>query len=118
MKDMAEEYRSSMVEAIAELDEELMMKYLDGEEVTEEELKATLRKGVIANEIVPVICGSSYKNKGVQMMIDAAVEYLPSPLDIPAIKGTDLEGNETERPADDNEPDRKSTRLNSSHANI
>ncbi|GAA0789302.1 elongation factor G [Hathewaya limosa] len=104
MKDMAEEYRSSMVEAIAELDEELMMKYLDGEEVTEEELKATLRKGVIANEIVPVICGSSYKNKGVQMMIDAAVEYLPSPLDIPAIKGTDLEGNETERPADDNEP--------------
>ena len=63
MKDLAEEYRAAMIEAIAELDEELMMKYLDGEELTEEELKATLRKGVIANEIVPVLCGSSYKNK-------------------------------------------------------
>ena len=77
-----------MVEAIAELDEDLMMKYLDGEEISEEELKAALRKGVINNEIVPVICGSSYKNKGVQMMIDAVIDYMPSPLDIPAIKGT------------------------------
>jgi len=105
MKDLAEEYRASMIEAIAELDEELMMKYLDGEEITIEELKATLRKGVCNNEIVPVLCGSSYKNKGVQMMIDAAVEYMPSPLDIPAIKGTDVDtGAEIERHTSDEEP--------------
>jgi len=105
MKDLAEEYRAAMIEAIAELDEELMMKYLDGEELTEEELKAALRKGVIANEIVPVICGSSYKNKGVQMMIDAVVDYMPSPLDIPAIKGIDaVTGEEVERHTSDEEP--------------
>jgi elongation factor G len=105
MKDLAEEYRAAMIEAIAELDEELMMKYLDGEEITEEELKAALRKGVIANEIVPVLCGSSYKNKGVQMMIDAAVDYMPSPLDIPAIKGVDaVTGEEVERHTSDEEP--------------
>ncbi|WP_461613810.1 elongation factor G [Clostridium sp. Marseille-QA1073] len=105
MKDLAEEYRAAMIEAIAELDEELMMKYLDGEELTEEELKAALRKGVIANEIVPVLCGSSYKNKGVQMMIDAAVDYMPSPLDIPAIKGVDaVTGEEVERHTSDEEP--------------
>jgi elongation factor G len=105
MKDLTEEYRASMIEAIAELDEELMMKYLDGEEITIEELKATLRKGVCNNEIVPVLCGSSYKNKGVQMMIDAAVEYMPSPLDIPAIKGTDVDtGEEIERHTSDEEP--------------
>ncbi len=105
MKDLAEEYRASMIEAIAELDEELMMKYLDGEEITIEELKATLRKGVCNNEIVPVLCGSSYKNKGVQMMIDAAVEYMPSPLDIPAIKGTDVDtGAEIEKHTSDEEP--------------
>jgi len=105
MKDLAEEYRAAMIEAIAELDEELMMKYLDGEEITEEELKAALRKGVIANEIVPVICGSSYKNKGVQMMIDAVVDYMPSPLDIPAIKGVDaVNGEEVERHTSDEEP--------------
>ncbi|WP_454052612.1 elongation factor G [Clostridium sp. Marseille-Q7071] len=105
MKDLAEEYRAAMIEAIAELDEELMMKYLDGEEITEEELKAALRKGVIDNEIVPVICGSSYKNKGVQMMIDAVVDYMPSPLDIPAIKGVDaVTGEEVERHTSDEEP--------------
>ena len=94
-----------MVEAIAELDEELMMKYLDGEEISEEELKAALRKGVINNEIVPVVCGSSYKNKGVQMMIDAVIDYMPSPLDIPAIKGHDVDtGEEMERHPDDDEP--------------
>ena len=79
-----------MIEAIAELDEDLMMKYLEGEEITEEELNAALRKATIANEIVPCICGSSYKNKGVQQMIDAVVAYMPSPLDIPAIKGITL----------------------------
>ncbi len=100
----AEEYRAAMIEAIAEADEELMMKYLDGEEITEEELKAGLRKATIANEIYPCICGSSYKNKGVQQMIDGVVDYLPSPLDIPAVKGTNLEGEEAERNAADGEP--------------
>ncbi|MCM1989642.1 elongation factor G [Oceanirhabdus seepicola] len=105
MQELAEEYRGSLIEAVAELDEELMMKYLDGEEITLEELKATLRKGVIANEIVPVVCGSSYKNKGVQMMIDAVVDYMPSPVDIKAIKGINPDTDEeVERPADDDAP--------------
>jgi elongation factor G len=105
MKELAAEYRAAMVEAIAELDEELMMKYLDGEEISEEELKAALRAGVIKNEIVPVVCGSSYKNKGVQMMIDAVIDYMPSPLDIPAIKGYDVDTKEEmERHPDDSEP--------------
>lgn len=104
MKDLTEEYRGAMIEAIAELDEELMMKYLDGEDITVEELKTALRKGVCNNEIVPVICGSSYRNKGVQMMIDAVIEYMPSPLDIPAIKGTNPEGEEIERHTSDEEP--------------
>ena len=104
LKDQAEEYRSMMIEAIAETDEELMMKYLEGEELTIEELKAALRKATIANEIVPVICGSSYKNKGVQHMIDGVVDFLPSPLDIKAVEGTDLEGNEDTREASDEAP--------------
>ena len=105
MKELTKEYRAAMVEAIAELDEDLMMKYLDGNEISEEELKAALRKGVINNEIVPVICGSSYKNKGVQMMIDAVIDYMPSPLDIPAIKGFDIDsGEEMDRHPSDDEP--------------
>ena len=104
LADKAEEYRAAMIEAIAETDEELMMKYLEGEELTLEELKVALRKATINNEIIPVICGSSYKNKGVQQMIDGVVDYLPSPLDIPAVKGTTLEGEEVERKADDSEP--------------
>lgn len=104
LKDQAEEYRAMMIEAIAETDEELMMKYLEGEELTIEELKAALRKATIANEIVPVICGSSYKNKGVQHMIDGVVDFLPSPLDIKAVEGTDLEGNEDTREASDEAP--------------
>jgi len=105
LKDKAVEYRTALMEAVAEQDEELMMKYLDGEELTEEEIKAALRKGVIANAIVPVTCGSSYKNKGVQPMIDAVVDYMPSPIDIPAIKGTNPDtGADDERPADDNAP--------------
>lgn len=99
--DQAEEYRSAMIEAIAETDEELMMKYLEGEEITEDELHAALRKATIANEIYPCICGSSYKNKGVQEMINGVVAYLPSPLDIPPVKGTTLEGEEAEREASD-----------------
>ncbi|MBV1821074.1 GTP-binding protein, partial [Bacteroidales bacterium MSK.15.36] len=105
MKDMAEEYRNAMIEAIVELDEELMMKYLEGEEISIEELDAALRKGVLANKIVPVMCGSSYKNKGVQPMIDAIIKYLPSPLDIPPVKGIHPEtGEEIERKASDDEP--------------
>ncbi|RXI48113.1 elongation factor G [Clostridium tetani] len=105
MKDIAEEYRGAMIEAIVELDEELMMKYLEGEEISVEELDLALRKGVLANKIVPVMCGSSYKNKGVQPMIDAIVKYLPSPLDIPPVKGTHPEtGEEVERKASDDEP--------------
>jgi len=105
LKDKAAEYRTALMEAVAEQDEELMMKYLDGEELTEEEIRVALRKGVIANAIVPVVCGSSYKNKGVQPMIDAVVDYMPSPVDIPAIKGTNPDtGEEDERPADDNAP--------------
>ncbi|WP_446898013.1 elongation factor G [Clostridium sp. LBM24168] len=105
LKDKANEYRTVLIESVADLDEDLMMKYLDGEELTEEEITSTLRKGVIANKIVPVLCGSSYKNKGVQPMIDAVVNFMPSPLDIPAIKGKDPEtGEDDERPADDNAP--------------
>lgn len=100
----AQEFRTLLVEAVADLDEELTMKYLEGEEITVEEMKVALRKGTINNQIVPVICGSSYKNKGVQEMIDAAVDYLPSPVDIPAIAGTSLEGEEDSREASDDAP--------------
>lgn len=104
MKDMADDYRNRMVEAIAETDEDLMMAYLEGEDITMESLKAALRKAVINNDIVPVFCGSSYKNKGVQMMIDAMVEYLPSPIDIPPVEGLDLDGAEIVRETSDDEP--------------
>jgi len=104
LADKAEEYRMAMVEAIAETDETLMEKYLEGEEITEEELHVALRKATIANEIVPCICGSSYKNKGVQEMINGVVAYLPSPLDIPAVNGTTLEGEEDSREASDEAP--------------
>ena len=104
MKELAEEYRGKLLEAAAEQDDELMMKYLDGGELTEDEIHAALRKGTIANEIVPVCCGSSYKNKGVQELLDAIVAYMPSPLDIPDIKGVDKDGNEVVRKTSDNEP--------------
>ena len=86
-KEQAEEYRSSLIEAVAELDEELMMKYLEGEELTKEEIKAAIRKGTCNVEFYPVICGSAFKNKGVQLMLDAVIDYLPAPTDVPAIKG-------------------------------
>lgn len=104
MKAMAEEYRAKMIEAAAEQDDELMMKYLEGEELTEAEIKKGLRKGTIDNTIVPVCCGSSYKNKGVQELLNNIVDYMPSPLDIPNIKGVDMDGNETERVTSDSEP--------------
>jgi elongation factor G len=104
-QDLATEWREKLVEAVAELDEELMEKYLGGEEISNEELKAGIRKGTVNVEFYPVICGSAFKNKGVQLMLDAVVDYLPSPLDVPAIKGIlpDTE-EETERHADDKEP--------------
>ena len=104
LKADAEKYRTQMIEAAAEQDDDLMMKYLDSGDLTEEEIKKGLRKGTIANKIVPVTCGSSYKNKGVQELLNAIVDYMPSPIDIPHIKGVDLEGNEVERKTDDNEP--------------
>ncbi|MCK6255187.1 elongation factor G [Fictibacillus sp. KIGAM418] len=86
--ELAEEYRGKLIEAVAELDEELMMKYLEGEEITNEEIKAGIRKGTCNVEFYPVICGSAFKNKGVQLMLDSVLDYLPSPVDVPAIKGT------------------------------
>ena len=104
LKAQAEEYRAKLVEAAAEQDDELMMKYLDGEELSEEEIKKGLRIGTIANKIVPVCCGSSYKNKGVQELLHAVVDFMPSPLDIPHIKGVTLDGEEIERKTSDSEP--------------
>ncbi|MED1790214.1 MULTISPECIES: elongation factor G [Brevibacillus] len=105
LKDRCEELRMKLVEAAAEQDEELMMKYLEGEELTIEEIKVALRKGTIAVNLVPVLCGSSYKNKGVQLMLDAVVDYLPAPIDVPAIKGTLPESDEVVvRESDDNGP--------------
>nr|WP_263323888.1 elongation factor G [Neobacillus sp. Marseille-Q6967] len=105
-KAQAEEYREKLVEAVAELDEELMEKYLGGEEITKEELKAAIRKGTVNVEFYPVICGSAFKNKGVQLMLDAVIDYLPSPLDVPAIKGHAVDDEEEviERHSSDEEP--------------
>ncbi|MFO7263063.1 MAG: translation elongation factor G [Bacillaceae bacterium G1] len=104
MQAQAEEYRAKLLEAVAEVDEELMMKYLEGEELTEEEIKRGLRKGTIEVSLIPVLCGSSYKNKGVQLLLDAIVDYLPSPLDVATVKGVTPDGEEAERHPDDNEP--------------
>ncbi len=105
MKEKAQEYHDALIEAVAEQDEELMNKYLEGEEITIEEIKAVLRKATIDNEIVPVTCGTSYKNKGVQKLLDAIVDYMPSPLDVPSIKGVNPEtGEEVERHAGDDQP--------------
>ena len=105
LSDLAEEWRETLLEAVAELDEELMMKFLEGEEITMKEIKTVIRKATIAGEMIPVTCGSAYRNKGVQMMLDAVVDYMPSPLDIPPIKGV-IPGTEKEeeRPADDKGP--------------
>ena len=105
MLEKAQEYRASLVENVVETDDELMEKYLMGEEPTVEELKKAIRKATIANQIVPVCCGTSYKNKGVQKLLDAVIDYMPSPLDIPPIKGVNPDTDEEdERPADDNAP--------------
>ena len=105
MREQAEEYRNILVEAVAENDEELMEKYLEGEEITREELKAAIRKETIANTLVPVVCGSSYKNRGVQKLLDAIVDYMPAPTDVEDIKGVNPETEEQEtRPSSDDAP--------------
>ena len=105
MQEKAQEYHDKLIEAVAETDEELMMKYLEGEELTKEEIKAALRKATISNEIVPVVCGSSYKNRGVQKLLDAIVDYMPAPTDVEAIKGTNPEtGEEEDRISSDDQP--------------
>ena len=102
--DKANEYRDKLIEKASEFDEDLMMAYLEGEEIDKELLKKAIRKGTLAVEITPVSCGSSYKNKGVQLLLDAIIDYLPSPLDVPSIDGVDLDGNEVQRHSSDDEP--------------
>lgn len=105
MMDLAEEYRENLLDSISEYDDELMMKYLEGEEITAEEIKKVIRKATIDGKITPVLCGSAYKNKGVQPLLDAIVDYLPSPIDIPPVKGVSVDGDETlERHSSDDEP--------------
>jgi len=105
MAEIAQKYHDELIEAVAEQDEELMNKYLEGEDITIEEIKTVLRKATIDNAIVPVVCGTSYRNKGVQKLLDAVIDYMPSPLDIPAIKGIDPDTDEeTERCAGDDQP--------------
>ena len=104
MQEEAELYHTELVEKICELDDDLMMQYLEGEEPTNDELKKVLRKATCECTAVPVCCGTAYRNKGVQKLLDAIIEYMPSPLDIPSIKGTDLDGNEVERHSSDDEP--------------
>ncbi len=105
MQDLANEYREKLIESVAELDEELMEKYFGGEEITIDEIKSVIRKATIDNTMVPITCGSSYRNKGVQMLLDAIVDYMPAPTDVPAIKGVDPDtGDEVERPSSDKEP--------------
>ncbi len=104
MQDDAELYRSELVEKICELDDDLMMTYLDGEVLSNDDLKKALRKATCECAAIPVCCGTAYRNKGVQKLLDAVIEFMPSPLDIPSIKGTDLDGNEVERHSSDDEP--------------
>ena len=104
LKEQAQEYHDKLIEQCVELDEDLMDKYLEGEELSIEELKAALRKGTIAGDAIPCLCGSAYKNKGVQKLLDAVLEYMPAPTDIPDITGVDEDGNEVERKSSDDEP--------------
>ncbi|MFO8040439.1 MAG: elongation factor G [Sodalinema sp.] len=104
VSELAADYREKLLEAVAETDDELMEKYLEGEEISEEQVRATLRKGTIDGTIVPVLCGSAFKNKGVQRLLDAVVDYLPSPTEVPPIQGTLPDGEMATRPADDEVP--------------
>ena len=103
MKDLAEEYRANMIESICETDDDLVEKYLEGEEITTEELKAALRRATINVDIIPVLCGSAYRNKGIQKLLDAIVEYMPAPTDVQDIRGFDMQGNEIRRKSSDDE---------------
>ena len=104
-KEQAEEWREKLVEAVADTDEDLMMKFLEGEEITDEELKAGIRNATLSVDFYPVLCGSAFKNKGVQLMLDAVIDYLPAPTDVKAIQGFNPKTDEeTERPADDSAP--------------
>ena len=104
LRDVADEYREKMLEAVSEFDDKIMEDYLEGNEIDKKRIKAAIRKATITNKMTPVLCGSSYKNKGVQLLLDAIVDYLPSPLDVPPIEGVDMEGNPVERHAADDEP--------------
>jgi elongation factor G len=104
MQEKAQEYHVKLVEAVSETDDNLMSKYFEGEELTADEISTALRKGTVAGKIVPVLCGSAFKNKGVQLMLDAVVDYLPAPSEVPPIQGLLLNGDTVERRADDNEP--------------
>ncbi len=104
LRDLADEYREKLLEAISDYDDEIMMMFLEGEEIPEDKIVAALRKATVANAMTPVLCGSAYKNKGVQPLLDAIVAYMPSPLDVPAIEGVDAEGNEITRHAGDDDP--------------
>ena len=104
LRDVADEYREKMLEAVSEFDDTIMEDYLEGNEIDKKRIKAAIRKATITNKMTPVLCGSSYKNKGVQLLLDAIVDYLPSPLDVPPIEGVDMEGNPVERHAADDEP--------------
>ncbi|NEQ81113.1 MAG: elongation factor G [Moorea sp. SIO2I5] len=104
VKEQAEEYRAKLLESVAETDEALIEKYLEGEEITEEEIREALRKGTIEGRIVPMLCGSAFKNKGVQLLLDAVIDYLPAPIDVPPIQGTMPKGETVERVADDEAP--------------
>lgn len=104
LRDVADEYREKMLEAVSEFDDTIMEDYLEGNEIDKKRIKAAIRKATITNKMTPVLCGSSYKNKGVQLLLDAIVDYLPSPLDVPPIEGVDMDGNPVERHAADDEP--------------
>ena len=104
LKDLVEEKRSELIETIAEFDDDLMTKYLEGEELSVEEIKAAIRKGTLAVEFFPVLCADALSNKGIKLLLDAVVDYLPAPTDIPAIVGTDKNGNEVDRHPSDSEP--------------
>ena len=103
--ELAQKYREEMIEKVSEFDEDLMMAYLEGEEITDDQIKKAIRKGTVSVQMTPVTCGSSYKNKGVQLLLDAIIDYLPSPLDIPPVKGIEVGTDEVvERKADEKEP--------------
>ncbi len=104
MKDQCEEWHTKMVEQLCDLDEDLMMQYLDGEEPSQEDLKKVLRKGCCEGTAIPVTCGTAYRNKGIQKMLDAVIEYMPSPLDIPPVEGTTPDGEPDHRDSSDEEP--------------